>query len=238
MLLDSHETKEKVLAEFLKICTFDGWNDSVLSQAVYNSGISESFTNLIFENGCLEIAEFYIQSQNKKASEKIKAIENFHTQKIRDKIRLALYARFEIEKDNQVAIQRFINFYLDPKNFTSFEVGARPAIQGMRNCFKIADFIWREIRDQSTDFNFYTKRLTLAKIILRSLLVFVKDDSENFTKTKNFIDSQIANVMKFEKRKMQVKKIVTAAFLNENGGLKSPKEIVKNLPFFRLIKSK
>jgi ubiquinone biosynthesis protein COQ9 len=108
----------------------------------------------------------------------------------------------------------------------------------MRNCFKIADFIWREIRDQSTDFNFYTKRLTLAKIILRSLLVFVKDDSENFTKTKNFIDSQIANVMKFEKRKMQVKKIVTAAFLNENGGLKSPKEIVKNLPFFRLIKSK
>ncbi len=238
MLLDSRETKEKVLAEFLKICTFDGWSDSALSQAVYNSGISESFTNLIFENGCLEIAEFYIWSQNQKVSEKIQAIENFHTQKIRDKIRLALYARFEIEKDHQVAIQRLINFYLNPKNFTSFEVGAKPIIQGMRDCFKIADFIWREVRDQSTDFNFYTKRITLAKIILRSSLIFVKDDSENFTRTKNFIDSQIANVMKFEKRKMQVKKIVTATFLNENGDLKSPKEIVKNLPFFRLIKSK
>lgn len=237
MLLDSIETKEKILAEFLKICALEGWTHSAISQAVTNAGISDKFSDLIFENGVLEIAEFYVESQNKKLSRKIREIENFHSQKIRDKIRLALYARIELEKDNQIALQRLINFYLDFKNFTSFEVGVKPMMQGMKACFKVSDFIWKELNDQSTDFNFYTKRLTLAKIILRTLLVFVKDDSENFIRTKNFIDSQIAKVMKFEKYKMQAKKIVSAAFLNEEGVLKTPKEIIKNLPFFRLIKS-
>jgi ubiquinone biosynthesis protein COQ9 len=237
VLLDSHETKEKILAEFLKICALEGWTQSAISQAVSNTGISEKFSDVIFENGVLEIAEFYVESQNKKLSKKIHEIENFHSQKIRDKIRLTLYARVELEKDNQIALQRLINFYLDLRNFTSFEVGAKPMIQGMRACFKISDLIWKEINDQSTDFNFYTKRLTLAKIILRTLFVFVKDDSQNFIKTKNFIDSQIAKVMKFEKYKMQAKKIVSTVFLNEEGVLKTPKEIIKNLPFFRLIKS-
>lgn len=236
MLLDSNETKEKVLAEFLKICAFEGWTKDALEQAVFNCGISKDFTNLIFENDCLELAEFYIESQNKKAAQKFLEIENFHSQKIRDKIRLALFARFEVEKNNQIALQRLVNFFLDPKNFISVEMGTKPMIQGMQSCYKIADFIWKEINDQSTDFNFYTKRLTLGKIILRSLLVFIKDESEDFVKTQNFIDSQIAKVMKFEKHKMQVKKLVAKVFINEDKTPKSPKEIIKDLPFFRLIK--
>jgi ubiquinone biosynthesis protein COQ9 len=136
-----------------------------------------------------------------------------------------------------------INFYLDPKNFTSFEIGARPMIQGLKLSFKIADFIWKNIGDESTDFNFYTKRLTLGKIIFRSLLTFLKDESPDFEKTKKLIDSEIEKVMKFEKRKAQLKKFSTTAkktceefFFDEKGQPKSPKDFLKNLPFFRLIK--
>jgi len=236
VLLDSLETKQKILEEFLKICAFDGWNKDALLKAVSNCEIDEKFTDLIFENGCLDLAEFYIESQNKKAAQKISEIENFHSKKIRDKIRLALYARFEVEKDHHLALQRLISFYLDAKNFTSLEIGAKPALQGLKSCYKIADFIWKELNDPSTDFNFYTKRLTLSKIILRSLLVFIKDESANFGKTKNFIDSQIEKVMKFEKCKMQVKNFVSEAFFNENGTPKTPKQLIKNLPFIRLIK--
>ena len=238
MLLDSNQTKEKILAEFLPIAAFDGWNQDALLKAISKCEIDEKFADLIFENGCLDLAEFYVESQNKKAAEKIAAIENFAAKKIRDKIRLALYARVEVEKNNQLALQRLGNFYLNPKNFTSLEIGAKPAIQSLKTCYKVADFIWKEINDQSTDFNFYTKRLTLSKIILRSFAVFVKDQSLDFSETKNFIDSQIEKVMKFEKRKMQVKKVFSEVFLNENGAPKTPKEFVKNLPFFRLIKFK
>lgn len=242
MLFDSNETKERILAEFLKIAAFDGWTKEAVLMAVSNCGIEEKFVSLIFENFRLDLAEFYIESQNKKAAEKISAIENFHQKKIRDKIRLSLYERFAIEEENKIALQRLVNFYLNPKNFVDFKIGAKPMIHGMKAAYKISDSIWKNINDQSTDFNFYTKRLTLAKIILRSLSVFLKDDLENFPKTKSFIDSQIEKVMKFEKRKAEFKKtslkVKTAfceVFLDEKGSLKSPKELVKNLPFFRLL---
>ncbi len=238
MILDSDKTKEKILAEFLSICAFEGWSNETLLKAISNCKIDEKFSNLIFENGCLDLAEFYIDFQNKKAAEEVAKIENFHSQKIRDKIRFTLYARFNVEKNNQLALQRLLNFYVNPKNLKSFEVGFKPSLQGIKSCFKISDFVWKEIDDQSTDFNFYTKRLTLAKIILRSFLVFLKDESENLNFTKEFIDGEIEKVMKFEKKKQMVKKIFTEAFINENGSLKSPKEFAKELPFFRLIKFK
>jgi len=242
VILDSVETKHRILAEFLPICSFDGWTKEAVLKAMNNCGISENFFNLIFENGCVDLAEFYIESQNQKSAEEIAKIDNFHSKKIRDKIRLSLYERFEVEETNKVVLQRLINFYLNPKNFTSFEVGSRPMIQGLKTSFKIADSIWTNIGDQSTDFNFYTKRLTLGKIIFRSLLIFVKDESADFAKTRSFIDSEIEKVMEFEKRKAKLKKVSVVAkkacgefFLDEKGSLKSPKEIIKNLPFFRLI---
>lgn len=238
MILDSNQTKEKILAEFLSICAFEGWSNETLLKAISNCKIEEKFLNLIFENGCISLAEFYIDFQNQKAAEELAKIENFHSQKIRDKIRFALYARFDVEKNNQLTLQRLANFYANPKNLKSFEVGFKPALQGVKSCFEISDFIWKEINDQSTDFNFYTKRLTLAKIILRSFLVFLKDESEEFNLTRKFIDGEIEKVMKFEKNKQKAKKIFTETFLNEKGSLKSPKEFVKDLPFFRLTKFK
>ena len=71
----------------------------------------------------------------------------------------------------------------------------------------------------------------------------MKDDSESFEKTKNFIDSQIEKVMNFEKRKAQIKNSFAHAaknfpqfFLDENGSPKAPKEFLKTLPFVRLFK--
>ncbi len=243
MLFDSIETKEKILAEFLKICPSDGWNKDALLQAILNCQIDQKFADLIFENGCLDLADFYVERQNQKMAERILQIENFQSQKVRDKIRTALYIRFEVEENNKIVLQRLINFYLNPKNFISFEIGARPMLQALKIIAKISDAIWKSIDDQSTDFNFYTKRLTLSKIIWHSLAVFVKDESLNFEKTKNFIDAEIAKVMRFEKKKQQAKKIAIAAkkafcqvVFNEDGSPKSPKQIIKNLPFIRLIK--
>lgn len=240
MLINSDENKAKILAKFLEICIFEGWNKEALLKAISDCGIDEKFSDLIFENDCLDLAEFYVDFYNKKAAQKISQIEDFKSKKIRDKISLLLCARFEVENSNQVALQRLFNFFFDPKNLINSKKGAKPLIQGMKFAFMISDFMWNEIADQSTDFNYYTKRLTLAKIIARSFKIFIRDDSENFTKTKNFIDAEIGKVMKFEKLKFQVKNNAQSFFnhnfLDENGEMKSPKEIVKNLPFIRLIK--
>ena len=243
MIIDSKETKTRILSKFLEISPLEGWNDQALLIAIRECHIDEKYAELIFENGCLTLAEFYISEQNLAAIENVEKIKDFHNKKIRDKITIFLNERFNVEKDNQIALQRLINFYLNPQNFISTSLGIRPMTQALKACYQIADSMWLAIKDQSTDFNFYTKRLTLAKIILRSLMVFVKDESEGFVQTRDFIDSQIAKVMKFEKRKMQMKNIVNEVFLNNDNGSKSfkpksPREFIKDLPFVRLMKFK
>lgn len=224
-MLDSLENKNKILENFLEAATFDGWSKDALEKAFLESKIDPKFIPIIFENGCLDLAEFYIDSYNEKAAEKIAEIENFSEKKIRDKIRLWLYLRFEIETKNKIALQRLINFYF------TFETSPRPKIAGLKACFKVADFIWCGIGDKSTDFNYYTKRLTLAKIIFRTLSVFLKED--DLEKVRKFIDKEIEKVMRFESFKHKAKAHVKE-FFYDGDKLKTPKDIIKNLPFFRL----
>ena len=75
------------------------------------------------------------------------------------------------------------------------------------------------------------------------MFVFLRDDTSEFERTKKFIDIQIEKVMNFEKRKAKIKDMsfkVKSGFLefilDENGLPKSPKKILKNLPFIRLFK--
>lgn len=243
MLLNSIENKEKILQEFLQIAAFEGWNKESLLQALDKCKIGREFCPIIFENDILDLTEFYINSQNQKFCDEISKIKDFHQDKIRNKIRLCLYKRFEIEAQNKLALQRMVNFYQNPKNFLQFEIGARPLLYGLKNCYQIADLMWKTINDSSTDFNYYTKRITLGKIILRSLQSFLQDESNNLEKTKNFIDLEIEKVMKFEKFKGRVKQVskkVKDGFghfiLDENGLIKSPKDLIKDLPFIRLFK--
>lgn len=243
MILDSDDTRQMVLEEFLQLCPFDGWNDETLKKAVNQCKIDDKFSFIIFENGTLDLAEFYIKNYNHKCLELALSDTEFEKKKLNQKVRTLLHKRFEIEQKNRIALQRLANFYANPKNFTKFNIGSRPALQGIKNCFTISDFIWRTVKDQSSDFNFYTKRLTLAKIIWRSFFVFLKDESEELEKTKEFIDSQIENVVKFSKTKARAKEFVTKShnhmqdfFLNEDRKLKSLKEIFNDLPFIRLVK--
>lgn len=245
MIIDSIAVKQKILSKFLELAAFDGWSEETLKKSIRVCGIDDKFLSLIFENGCLDLIEFYIDQQNLHSKDLANEIYDLKYLKIREKIKNFLYLRFEVEVKNKIALRRLVNFYLDPANFLSTKYGPKPMINVLKNCYKIADFMWYSIGDNSTDFNYYTKRMTLAKIILRSFIVFLQDDSEDLEKTKKFIDRQIENVMKFEKHKARVKDAINSSkvgfkkiALNDDGSLKSRKQILKSLPFVRLIKFK
>ena len=55
--------------------------------------------------------------------------------------------------------------------------------------------------DLSTDFNHYTKRMTLGAVYGSTLLAWLDDQSEGWSETATFLDRRIDNVMKFEKWK-------------------------------------
>ncbi len=61
--------------------------------------------------------------------------------------------------------------------------------------------MWRIAGDTSTDFNHYTKRMTLGAVYGSTLLVWLDDASEGLDETAAFLDRRIENVMNFEKLK-------------------------------------
>ncbi|MBL6664616.1 MAG: COQ9 family protein [Rickettsiales bacterium] len=235
MVIDSYENKKKILDDFLLSCLMEGVSDAVLKESVRKILGKEVLMDLVFEDGCLDLITFYVEEKNKESSKRLKEIDGFADFRMRDKIRTALNVRFEVEKQNREQLKQIFNFYINPKSFIKSGKGVKPFLRIFRDCFMIADFIWYEIGDSSTDFNFYTKRITLAKIIFRSLSVFMKD-GEELSATKKIIDVEIEKVMKFEKYKAKLKGFLKNSFINEKGLVKTPKECVNELPFFRLRK--
>jgi ubiquinone biosynthesis protein COQ9 len=65
--------------------------------------------------------------------------------------------------------------------------------------------MWYAAGDTSTDFNFYTKRATLAGVYSSTLLYWLNDRSPGSEATWGFLDRRIDDVMKIEKLKAQVK---------------------------------
>jgi ubiquinone biosynthesis protein COQ9 len=63
--------------------------------------------------------------------------------------------------------------------------------------------MWRIAGDTSTDFNHYTKRMTLGAVYGSTLLVWLDDQSEGWSETAAFLDRRIDQVMRFEKFKAQ-----------------------------------
>lgn len=242
MILDSFETKEKILIKFLKIAEIEGWNDHALLLTFQELQIDEKYLPLIFEDNILSLNQFHIDYFNQKYAEHIANNVDLTDKKLSEKIKILTFERFAIEKNNQLALQRLLNFYLNPKNISKYHLSSKPALIGLNNAFKISDLIWKLASDQSTDFNYYTKRLILSKILMRCFFVFIKDD-ENLIKTSNIIDSELKKVLSFTKFKYQIlssfdnlEEKIDYYIHNEKGQIKSPKEIFKSLPFIRLLK--
>ena len=63
--------------------------------------------------------------------------------------------------------------------------------------------MWRIAGDTSSDFNHYTKRMTLSAVYGSTLLVWLNDTSEGWAETAAFLDRRIEDVMKFETIKAQ-----------------------------------
>ena len=113
--------------------------------------------------------------------------------KIREKIRGLVWRRLEIMGPAREAVRRALAILAMPQNLPL----------GLRVSWRSADLMWRIAGDTSTDFNHYTKRMTLGAVYASSLLAWLDDDSEGWQDTSAFLDRRIDDVMKFEKWKAE-----------------------------------
>ena len=72
--------------------------------------------------------------------------------------------------------------------------------------YKITDQIWSIAGADSTDFNYYTKRILLSQIYMRTVMFFINDDSYQNEETKKYLFERVHNVILINKFKMNVKR--------------------------------
>lgn len=171
---------------------FDGWTCKAVESAAEQLGLDPAQARLAMPKTQAGMIDTYIQEVDR-------GLEAYFTPtrlaplKIREKIRALIWRRLEIMGPAREAVRRALAILAMPQNVPlALKIG-----------WRTADVMWRIAGDTSTDFNHYTKRMTLGAVYASTLLVWLDDQSEGWADTAAFLDRRIDDVMKIEKFKAQ-----------------------------------
>ena len=171
---------------------FDGWTRAAVDSAAGQLGINPVQARLAMPKTQAGMIDTYVQEVDR-------ALEDWFTpkrtakMKIREKIRSLIWRRLEIMGPAREAVRRALAIFAMPQNLPL----------ALRAGWRSADLMWRIAGDTSTDFNHYTKRMTLVAVYGSTLLVWLDDQSEGWADTAAFLDRRIDDVMRFEKFKAE-----------------------------------
>ena len=171
---------------------FDGWTRAAVDSAASQLGIDPVQARLAMPKSQAGMIDLYIQEVDRglQAWFTPKRLEGM---KIREKIRSLIWRRLEIMGPAREAVRRALAILAMPQNVPL----------ALRTGWRTADLMWRIAGDTSTDFNHYTKRVTLGAVYGSTLLVWLDDQSEGWSETAAFLDRRIDDVMKIEKLKAE-----------------------------------
>lgn len=173
---------------------FDGWTSAAVDAAAESLGIDRAQARLAMPKTQAGLVEAYTQGVDRALLEHFTP-KRLAKMKIRDKIRALVWQRLEIMAPAREAVRRGLAILAMPQNLPL----------AMRTGWNTSDLMWRIAGDTSTDFNHYTKRMTLGAVYASTLLAWLDDSSEDLSDTAAFLDRRIDDVMKFEKWKAEWK---------------------------------
>lgn len=185
--------RQEILDLALPNVPFDGWTTELLENAGKAAGVTPGRLEMAFPDGLLGLMDFYSLTQDDALTARLEAVDMTGL-KIREKVTLGVRTRIELMSDHKDAARRAAALLALPQN----------APRALACLYRTTDRIWRGIGDPSTDFNFYTKRLTLSGVYSSTLLFWFEDFSEGAAESWTFLDRRIENVMQFEKAKAAV----------------------------------
>lgn len=173
---------------------FEGWSRSALRAASQALALPEGEAERLFPGGPVDVL-IYVSERADRRTVADMGEAGAAQLKIRDRIRTAVRLRLERHAGQKEAARRALSLLALPFN----------AALGLKLLYRTVDAMWYAAGDTSVDFNFYTKRATLAGVYSSTLLYWLNDRSDGGEATWSFLDRRIDNVMQFEKLKANVK---------------------------------
>ncbi|HEV7543763.1 MAG TPA: COQ9 family protein [Reyranella sp.] len=173
---------------------FDGWTRGALSAAARQLTLRAGEADRLFPGGPVQVLTHISERADLRTVEDMEK-EGVAGLKMRERIKGAVRIRLERHAGQREAVRRALALLSLPFN----------AGLALKLLYKTVDAMWYAAGDTSTDFNFYTKRATLAGVYSSTLLYWLNDRSLGSEATWGFLDRRIDDVMKIEKLKAQVK---------------------------------
>ena len=205
--------ENKIRKTVVRSVAFEGWSDSLIKAACLELGIDHHVSKTLFPRGIIDIASANHRDGDKKMI-KILADTDFEGVKIRQKITFAIKSRLQIIENEKEIVKKTMSFFSLPQNF----------LDGHQLIWGTSDIIWNFFEDDSSDYNYYTKRLILSGVYGSVVLFWLGDDSKDNSSTWEFLDRRIQNVMSFESFKSKMK-----ANSHVYRSLKIPRQILSTI---------
>ncbi|MDP3552099.1 MAG: COQ9 family protein [Novosphingobium sp.] len=174
---------------------FDGWKAEAVAAAAEMEGVDPALAAFAFEGGAMQMISAWIARIDADMAEALPASQ-IGNLPIRERIRRLVQFRLDALVGKEEALRRALAIMAMPQNV--------PA--ATRLGWSSADAMWRLAGDTATDYNHYTKRMTLGSIYAATLAYFAQDTSDGHDDTRAFLDRRIENVMQFEKAKAKLLK--------------------------------
>ena len=171
---------------------FDGWTVKAVASAATQLGINLDQARLAMPKDASGLIDSYAAAIDAAMTTAFPP-ERIQAMKIRERIRSLVWFRIESMAEAREAVRRGLAILAMPQN------APLAARIGWRSC----DAMWRLAGDTATDFNFYTKRMTLGAVYASTLVAWLDDSTDGFADTAAFLDRRIDNVMRFEKWKAE-----------------------------------
>ena len=171
---------------------FDGWTRQAVDSAAGQLGIDPVQARLAMPKSQAGMIDLYMLEVDR-GLEAWFTPERLAGMKIREKIRSLVWRRLELMGPAREAVRRALAILAMPQNLPL----------ALKASWRSADLMWRIAGDTSTDFNHYTKRMTLGAVYGSTLLAWLDDQSEGWADTAAFLDRRIDDVMRFEKLKAE-----------------------------------
>jgi ubiquinone biosynthesis protein COQ9 len=185
---------ETLLDAALVHVPFDGWSEAALKAAAADCGIDLATARAAFPRGGVDLALAYHRRGDAAMAARLAAQDLSHL-RFRDRIATAVRYRLEAAEDRELVRRGTTLFALPPY-----------AADGARAIWGTADLIWSALGDTSTDYNWYTKRASLAGVYSATVLFWLGDETPGAQATWSFLDRRIDGVMQFERIKGALEK--------------------------------
>jgi ubiquinone biosynthesis protein COQ9 len=173
---------------------FEGWSRASLTDAAAKLDLPAGEADRLFPGGAVDVLIYLSERSDRRMVEDMEAA-GVADMKIRERIRTAVRIRLERHAGEREAVRRALALLALPLN----------AGLGLKLLYKTVDAMWYAAGDTSTDFNFYTKRATLAGVYSSTLLYWLNDRSPDAAATWEFLDRRIDDVMRIEKLKADLR---------------------------------